>query len=223
MLKTTTMKLTTKKIIAREFLAALLVMAIGLTTFLGIYAYNAIKEKKISRLTSENNIASKQVDSLSYDYNKKADKQNWFFKKWSSTFDLSDDTQYNTLEKVWKRIDYLAQRDSISYRWKYIWNKDLVTFHKEIGFQNPEEFKAFIDDNRISEKDKSDFTLSNEKKAIITDLDNQIKETQKSKLSYDEQLDFTTTTIFLLCLFIFGFRYLYYGVKWSIRILKEKA
>jgi hypothetical protein len=223
MLKTTTMKLTTKKIIAREFLAALLVLAIGLTTFLGIYAYNSIKEKKISRLTSEINIASKQVDSLSYSYNKKTDKQNWFFKKWSSTFDLSEDTLYNTLEKVWKRIDYLAQQDSISYRWKNIWHKDLVTFHKEIGFQNPEEFKAFIDDNRISEKDKSDFTKSIEKKAIVTELDNQIKETQKSKLSNDEQLDFTTTTILLVCLFIFGFRYLYYGVKWSIRILKEKA
>lgn len=217
------MKLTTKKIIAREFLALLVVIVIGLTTFLGVYAYNAVKEKKISRLTSEINITTKQVDSLSYAYNKKTDKQNWFFKKWSSTFDLSDDTQYNTLEKVWKRIDYLAEQDSISYKWKNIWHKDLVTFHKEIGFQNPEEFKAFIDDNRISEKDKSDFTVANEKKAIITDIDSEMKETQKSKLSYDEQLDFTTATLLLLCLFIFGFRYLYYGVRWSLRILNEKA
>ena len=124
---------------------------------------------------------------------------------------------------MWKRIDYLAQQDSISYKWKNIWHKDLVTFHKEIGFQNPEEFKAFIDDNRISEKDKSDFTVANEKKAIITDLDSEMKETQKSKLSYDEQLDFTTATLLLLCLFIFGFRYLYYGVRWSLRILNEKA
>jgi hypothetical protein len=198
-------------------------MVIGLTTFLSIYAYNAIKEKKISRLSNEINITSKQVDSLSSAHNKKIDKQNWFFKKWSATFDLSNDTQYNTLEKVWKRIDYLAQQDSINYKWKNIWHKDLVTFHKDIGFHNPEEFKAFIDDNRISEKDKSDFMVANEKKTFISDLDKQIKETTKSKLSYDEQIDFTTTAIVVLCLFIFGFRYLYYGVKWSIRTLNEKA
>jgi len=120
-------------------------MVIGLTAFLCIYLYNAFKEKKISRLSNEINITTKQIDSLSFAYNKKLDKQNWFFKKWSANFDLSDDTQYNTLEKVWKRLGYLALQDSISYKWGNIWHKDLITFHKDIGFQNPVDFKTFID------------------------------------------------------------------------------
>ena len=217
------MKLTTKKIIAREFLALLLVMTIGLTAFLSIYAYNAFKEKKINNLANEINITSNQIDSLSFAYNKKLDKQNWFLKKWEANFDLSNDTKYNTLEKVWNRLDYLAKQDSISYKWKNIWHKDLVTFHKNIGFQNPVVFKAFINDNRMSEKDNSDLKLANEKKTIIADLNKEIKETTKSKLSFNEQLDFTTNSILLLCLFIFGFRYLFYGVKWSLRILKERV
>lgn len=217
------MKLTAKKIIAREFMALLLVMTIGLTAFLSIYIFNAIKEKKISRLSNEIKTISKQIDSLLFAYNKKIDKRNWYFKEWSTYSDLTDDNQYNTLVKVWNRIEYLAQQDSIRYRWQNIWGKDLVIFHKDIGFQNPEEFKAFIDYNRISPKNISDFKIANEKKTIISDLNKQIKETTTSKLSYDEQLDFTTNAILLLCLLIFVFRYLYYGVKWSLKTLNQKV
>jgi hypothetical protein len=106
------MKLKTKKIIAREFLALLLVLSIGLTVFFCVYSYNAYKENKINNLFNDVNITAKQI--------------------------------------------------------------------KEIN------------------------------------------ELEYSKLSNSQQLDLTIKTILISFIIVFGLRYLIYGVKWSLRTLKEK-
>jgi hypothetical protein len=197
-------------------------MLIGLTIFISVYPYNAFKENKINKKLNEAETTTKLIDSLSNDYNKKLNNQNWFFKKWSTTFDLSEDTQHNTLEKVWTRIDFLAQRDSIDYKWKNVWHKDLVTFHMDIGFNNPADFKKFIDDNRISDIDKSNFNLASEKEIKKSLLEINITQLKNSKFSQNEQTDLAKNTILISIILVFGFRYLIYGVKWSLRTLKEK-
>jgi hypothetical protein len=203
------MKLTTKKIIAREFLALLLVISIGLTAFLSIYPYNAFKEKRISRLSNEINTTSKQIYSLSFAYNKK-------LQAIQNSYNLFVKQGYNKNIDTFKSLiskNPDALNDSYNIFVSEGYTKSIDDYKKLMG----------IDHNRISERDNSDFILANEKKTIIANLDKENKETKKSKLSYHEQLDFTYNTILLLCIFIFGFRYLFYGVKWSFRILKEKV
>jgi hypothetical protein len=215
------MKLTTKKIIAREFLALLLVIVFGLITFLCIYPYNSFIENRINRISNEIKLKSKQVDSLSLNYNYKLEKQNWLFKRWKNNFNISD-LKYNTKEKFWNRTDYLEKQDSINYKWKNVWDNNLILFFKNAGFENPDELKAFVKNNRLTEKEILNFGIANKSKSIISNLNKDKENAIKNKFSSIEQLDFSIYSILLTSIFIFAIRYLFYGVKWSMKTLKEK-
>ena len=72
------MKLSTKKIIAQEFLTLIIVLTLGLISFLFTYPYNLYKRHQVENISTE--ISKKKLaDSLSISYKSKLGKQNWYF------------------------------------------------------------------------------------------------------------------------------------------------
>ena len=216
------MKLTTKKIIAREFLTLTLVLSIGLILFLCTYPYNAFKRNQVENKSTEISDKSKKVDTLLLSFKNKIDQQKWFFDKYSNHWDISGD-KINTPDKLWKRLDFLALNDSIKYKWQNVWDKELLAFNKEIGFSNPDEFQSFIDKNRISKIDSSNYDSSlaiNSEIALLTKNKNDY---ESEILSYNEQTEFGLKAIIISFIILFGFRYLFYSLKWSLKILKQKS
>jgi hypothetical protein len=217
------MKLTTKKIIAREFLTLTLVLTLGLISFLCTYPYNAFKRNQVENKSTEISERTKLTDSLSISYKSKLDKQNWFFEKFSNHYDLTGDTTFNTRAKVWKMLDYLAIKDSIKYKWEKVWDKDIVEFNKEIGFSNPEVFHSFIDKNRLTKIDSLNYDSSLAINSEVALLSKFIKENESKILSYNEQTEFGIKALIICFIILFGFRYLFYSLKWSLKTLKQKS
>ena len=216
------MKLTTKKLIAREFLIMILVLTIGLISFLCTYPYNAYKRNQVENKSIEISEKSKKVDTLSLSFKNKIDQQNWFFEKYSNHWDISGD-KINTSEKLWQRLDFLALNDSIKYKWQNVWDKELLAFNKEIGFTNPDEFKSFIDKNRITKIDSSNYDSSLAINSEIALLTKNKKDYESEILSYNEQTEFGLKALIICFIILFGFRYLFYSLKWSLKTLKQKS
>ena len=216
------MKLTTKKIIAREFLTLTLVLTLGLISFLCTYPYNAFKRNQAENKSTEISKKTKLADSLSITYKSKIDKQNWFFEKFSKHYDLSGDTTIDSSNEIWKLYERFALIDGFKYRWEKKWTKENITFFSEIGFSNPETLCSFINKNRITKLDSTNYDSSvviNSEIAILTksknDNDNKI-------LTYNEQTEFGLKALIIYFIILFGFRYLFYSLNWSLKTLKQK-
>jgi hypothetical protein len=212
------MNIKTKKVIAREFLALLLVIGIGLTTFCSISIHNAICNKKIDKMKIEIDTSFKEMNILLFAHNEKLNNQNRLFRKYN------DITRFdgNTSKKFWQRLDEIAQRDSISHKWDNIWSEELRIFFKNNGFQNKQELEVFIAKNRITEKEKSDAVKAGEKRAYINDLKEEIIVTTKSRFSFEEQISKTSYILILSIICVFSLRYLVYGLKWSLKVLNQR-
>lgn len=211
------MKLKTKKIIAREFILLNIALALGFISFLCIYPYNYYRSSQADNLDMTIKEKNKIKDSLSYQYKCKSQKKDWFFEKFTEKF--GSDLYKN--EELWNRILYLAEKDSIKYKWN-IWAKELVDFNKELGFDTPQKFKEFIDANRLTKKDSTNYTESLKINQDIGTLKERKKEIEIIKLSFKEQVRFGVTSTIVLLIILFAVRYLFYAVRWSIKVLKQK-
>jgi len=211
------MNIKTKRVIAREFLALLLVIGIGLTTFCSISIHNAICNMKIDRRKIEIDTSFKEMNILLFVHNKKLNNQNWIYRKFSDKYNF---VGYSS-EKFWQRLDAIAQRDSISYRWDNSWSEEFKMIFKESGFQNKQELEVFIAENRITEKEKYDAVKAGEKRAYIIKLKHEIVDIIKSRFSFEEQISKTSYIFILSIICVFCLRYLVYGLKWSIQVLNQ--
>jgi hypothetical protein len=216
------MKLTTKKIIAQEFITLTLVLALGLISFLCTYPYNAFKQIQVVNKSTEISEKRKQSYSLSISYQSKLDKQNWFFEKFSNYYDLSGDTTLDSSNEVWKRFEWNALNNKIKYKWENFWAKDDISYFKEIGFSNPEALHSFIVKNRITKIDSTKYDSSKIINTNIALLTKSKSEYESDILSYNEQTDFTMKAIIIYFILFFGVRYFFYSLKWSLKILKQK-
>ncbi len=217
------MRLQTKKIIAREFLILTIAFFIGLLCFFSTYLYNFYKNKQAGDINKSIEEKSAQADSLAFAYKQKTEKQNWFFNQYSAEFDVKGDSKYNTKEKVWSRIDNLAKKDSIRFKWENVWDKELINYNKKIGFQTPDSFKTFIESNRINETEIENYNSSLKLIEVIKSLTSKKDKIKSKTLTFDKQLEFGIKSLLVLIIFLFILRYLFYGIKWSIRTLKQKA
>jgi hypothetical protein len=217
------MKLTTRKIIAREFLMFILVVLIGLISFLVTYPYNYYRNSQVENLNAQITIRTNLKKSLPETYITKKENQDWFYNKHIEEFGNVYKTY--TSEELWKRLEKLAKSDSIIIRWDKVWSKDnqTINFFNRIGFSNPIKLHDFIKTNSFNKSE-----LKNESK--YETLDNEISTLNNSKidnndkvLSYNMQIDIFKYSL-IVCLFVlFGLRYLYYAVRWSLKTLKEKT
>jgi len=212
------MELRTKKIIAREFLILTLTLAAGIVCFLCTYLYNYYLNNQADNLNKKIADNTKTVDSLRYSYNQKMEKKNWFYEKLISKFDYERDS----LDKVWNRLDDLAKKDSIKFRWEK-WGKVVVATNKEIGLGTPEVFKAFIESNRIQTTDIEKYNQSLNVNKELTKLNTDKREIEDKRFSYNEQLSFGFKSLIFISMILFGLRYLFYAIKWSLKVLKQKS
>ena len=216
------MKLTTKKIIAREFLILTLILTVGIFSFLFTYPYNAYKRYQVQNINTEISKKRDKADTLSLSFTNKINQRKWYFEKYSNKWDISGD-EINTSDKLWKRLDFLALNDSIKFKWNNVWDKQIVEFNNEIGFSNPNDFQSFIDKNRLTKVDLSNYDSFLAINSEITILDKNKMEYESEILSFNERTNFGLTVLVICFLILFGFRYLFYSLKWSLKILKQNS
>ncbi|HMT00408.1 MAG TPA: hypothetical protein PKA12_16765 [Saprospiraceae bacterium] len=214
------MNLEIKKTIAREFLILIFSLSIGFVSFLCTYPYNTFKRYKKEQINSEIIKKNKLYDSISALYISKIENQEWFFNKLVSNYSLIRETKYNTREKLWKRLNTLASKDSIKYKWDFS-NKDFLDFHNEIGFSDPEALQTFILKNRLSKKDSINYNTGKAIKLEINELGKNMRQTERNILSFKNQIQTGKQTFFICVILLFGIRYLFYSIAWSLNVLRK--
>ncbi len=217
------MNLKVKKTIAREFLFVIVLCSLTLICFLFTYAYNSYLENKIEKTNILISSKTATVDGLSK-INAKLEKQTWLHSQLLKEYDVSENPDY-TKEKLWQTLSDLSQKDSIKIRWVSTWKdgpNNFKSFFNKIGFDNPENLMTFLDDNTINKADSSNIET-------YSALRNEIQKHKREKtkldskyLNYKEQKDFGIIVFFSLSTALFLFRYVYYGINWSVKTLKKK-
>ena len=215
------MKISIKKIIAREFLILIVVVVCGSLCFLCTYPYNYHIKKEIEKLNTKISRKTILKDSLKATYFEKQEKQDWYLNNFINEFSIY---KSRTSEKLWKRTQILTNNDSIKILWENTWSKDkqIISFFNKIGFSNPIELQNFIKDNSFLklEKINKNQTISLEKE--IQNLNNSKIDKIHKVLSYNKQIEFLKNSVCLLFIILFGLRYIFYASKWSLKTLKEE-
>ncbi len=215
------MRLETKKIIAREFIMLVATVALAIVAFLGTYIYNFYQHNQVDKLNKRILDRTVIADSLAKSYNSKLANQKWFYDKNNEKVDLSD-AEYNSPYKLWKRLYDLSVKDSIKAKFENVWTVEIKNLLRELNLESPEKLKTFIDNSRITQTDSSDFSKAN---IIYSELIS-IKSTKENQidkvLDINKQLRFGLWTLIIGLICLFGIRYLYHAIKWSLKTLKQK-
>lgn len=214
------MKLSIKKIIAREFLILTTLILFSVLFGLCIYPYNAFRKLQIDSLESEISAKKKEMDSLTFMYNKKLTKQKEFF---NESFEaLSSEYQLDSSEATWKGLAKSYHSDSIIYFYEKKWDAKVVNFLNSKGFNDGRAFEKFVGENLLNKNDSINYLKSKKVDQNITELKNQSNQLYKKILSSREQIDFSLLIFKILFLIAFPLRFLILGIKWSINTIKQK-
>ena len=136
------------------------------------------------------------------------------------TRDLLDNSKQNIsfATDFWSSLYIIQRNDSISTYWDKVWPKKLVTFFITSGFKNADNLNSFIRTNTIYTTETELKDSIQKQKDIAVERKNTIN---NSMLSFDEQKEFAIKALLLFFIVLFPMRYLYYGIKWSISMLKN--
>lgn len=212
------MNLYAKKIIAKEFLILVASFLISFFAFASIYLYNYYLQSKYNMVSDQITAKEKLSDSLNRVYYEKPNNQYWFSYLFLQEFEVPNQT--NT-DDVWKRLEYLSKNDSIKIKWKS-WDKKLISFIQQRGFETPEKFKDFIDSNTITSNDIKIHETVLSLRDEIKSLKKNQRDVATKKFSSQEQFRFGLIAFFILFICFFVCRYIFYGLQWSLRVLKQK-
>ena len=215
------MQLKTKKLIAREFIFFLITSLLILITFSGTYIYNYTQSNNAAKFDTVILNRRSMADSLANPYKTKLKNQQWFYDKNNEVVDLKT-TDFNTPYKLWRRLDYLSANDSIKIKLDSFWTPEIKALLVAIDFDDPEKLISFIDKNRITQDDSTDFNNA----VLINTEVGKLKEGRavytNKILSLHQQIRFTLWVSLVLFIGLFGSRYLFYAIRWSIQILKQE-
>lgn len=214
----TQMKISTnnKKILAREFVFFIICLVIFILSFLFIFPYNYITQNQSANLVEEIHKKNTYIDSLQDINIKKTETQKYFTNNYIKEFDGVSDSETN--KKLWNILERIVKADSVNYNWKNKWEKTLVNFNIKMGYKSPEEFTKFIKSNVIN---SSDLELIEKNKKEIKFLKAQQLEKQNNFIEINEQFRLSLFVLLSSFFFLFILRYLVYGTKWSLKVLKE--
>lgn len=212
------MQINTKKIIAREFLLFLSCLTIGILTFSGTYVYNYIKRAQIESLSKEVDNKILLSEKFSKAYTDKTDKQFWYTKQYTSHFNNYGDYPN---AKLWKDLYELAKTNKVKSGWENTWKEEFVSLNRHIGFETPESLQAFILENMVYQTDLENKELSEKAYSEAEGARNQISRKSIEILSPKNQLKTAGMATLIAIMVLFVFRYLTYGVKWSLNILRQ--
>jgi hypothetical protein len=210
-----------KKVIAKEFLLLIVIIVIGIICLSFTLLNNLYFEKKAENLQIEIKQKNREVINLVNPLYSKIKQRNWFYNQLNNRANLYK-SKYNTPSKLWKRFDELALSDSLLIRYETKWTPSTKIMFAEMGFNIPDQLQKFIVTNRINSTDNlKNKEAENIKKEVV--IQKMQVETYHSKiLSSEGQNQYLLWSMFISFLALFILRYIYYGIKWSINILKEK-
>ena len=213
------MKLSRKKVIAREFLILLTCAFIATIAFLGTYLYNNITQLSITDLKQEVNHLLDKRDSLSYEF---LNKQLYQYRLFVNFSDEYPTTFYSNKTELWNKLKEIQNSDSLSYKWDHYWTEKTIKVFKKQGIQSGESLDKFITKHSLTEKN-----IQNKMKVeIINDeidiIKNRIRIKELKLLDFEEQIKFTITSLSTILILAFPSRYLIYAIKWSLNTISKK-
>jgi hypothetical protein len=126
-----------------------------------------------------------------------------------------------TNAKVWNRLYEIARADSVKYKWEHAWKNNAVTFLKETDFETPQKFQTFILENIATGKDVEQNRLANEFYSEVDALQNKSNEVSMKIVTIENQLRMAAVALAIALFVLFVLRFFYYGIRWSISILKQ--
>jgi hypothetical protein len=214
------MRLTTKKILAREFLILIFLTLFSIICGLLTFPYNTFRKLQIYSINKEIYSQKGKMDSLSTSYNKKLINQKNFY---NESFEaLSAEYQLDSSEATWNDLTKSYIADSIIYFYENKWDKKVVKFLQSKGFNNGETFKKFVGENIFSKNDSINYSRSKKIEMKILELKNQSNIYNNKILSFKEQLNISFLIFMILFSIAFPIRFLILGIKWSIETIKLK-
>jgi hypothetical protein len=131
-------------------------------------------------------------------------------------FELKGDTR----EEAWRSLEQFLKDDSLKII--YNKNKNFADFIKRIGFENEDKWQNFIKENIFSISDLQKKKESNDLLMETQKIKNQKDSIHKHILTLTEQVNTSLYVVFIFGLLAFVVRYIFYGIKWSIKTLKYK-
>jgi hypothetical protein len=210
------MKLTTKKIIASEFLYLVLTNSIGLIAFLATYLYNTFRQNQFANL--ENEIAQQVYfsDSLSKPFLIKTKPNDIFEKKTYRNLKKAYGDDYNM---AFDNFISKIFNDSV---FQYKTYQSLKSAYGADYYYSFNEFQTKLVESKIDSLDIYNYNKSIELKSDIKFLNASKSIIINTMLTQTEQIKFAFLAITILGIFLFPFRYFIYAVKWSLKILRQK-
>lgn len=216
------MKLKIKKLIAREFLLLILAIGIGFVAFSCTYLFNFYQQSKSQNISNEIRAKETIADSLVRPFNNKIKQHEWFYNQNNEKIDLSG-SLYDSPERLWNILNELALKDSIRIKFRTVWTPELKKILSDIGFDNPEKLKSFIDENRLTIEDSSKYEQAKNIRTEINLLRNKIGVHDSKILSINAQIELGFWTFCISFILLFAIRYIVYAIKWSLNTLRQSS
>jgi hypothetical protein len=217
------MKLSTKKIVAREFIFLVIALLSFVVSYLSILIFNFFIQHKINGIKEKIFMVVSKTDSTTNLFNVKLEKQLRFTKTVfaeTSNEEVPADILDELNESAWKTFyDYSNTKDSINYMWEHKWKDKLTTGIKNYGIKSPNDFKTFILNNYNSKNDSLHYEELLNRKNILKQQEN---ENYEELISYDNQMNYSLRIALLILVLLFPIRYFSKAIKWSLFILKSK-
>jgi hypothetical protein len=215
------MKISIKKILAREFLFLTLLGVLGFCFFLLMFAYNIVKHRQVERYKRDVQQKTLIIDSISKPYRTKIFNQEWYFEKLNGQFDLG---HLKKSETFWSHSALQAKNGSILLLWNGKWKKEksILDFFYGIGFLTADSLQSFIVNNTLNKTDFSNKLKAGKLKKDVLEIDRRQKKVEAKILTCDQRISFFKNFLIVLGLILFGLRYTYYGITWSITTLKNE-
>ena len=215
------MDIKTKRIIAREFLIFILAIGISIISFLLTFTYNYYLNNEIKKASSAIIIEQNNADSLMKPFELKKIKLDKIQNNIKDLYSIMNSSSLKGSFSSYEELSiYLSEEKNV---------KDIfegIISYKEFKklFLGYDDFFSLVGTNEAEKLTKSD-SLNYHKGKILLEEINSIEKNKKSYysklLSLKEQLMFSLYTFFVLIIFLFIFRHIYYAIKWSFYTLKK--
>jgi len=207
-----------KRIIAREYIMLMIVLLIGILTYLSTIIYNLNLQRGIKATKEKIKINKVQIDSLSLIYREKSNQQVYLFEKFKNEFDVS---HMNTIDTFWARTEHVARIDSFRILWETKWDRSIISAIQNMGFKTPDDLQNFVISNSYLPIDLKNDSLSILIRKNNEDLLQDLALTESKVLSRKGLIKIVELSLIISFSILFILRYLVILLKWSIKTLNN--
>ncbi len=210
-----------EKIIAREFLLLITCAATFLLAFFGTFPYNYFIKNQINNLEIISQSLSDSVRKTQVNFGSKINEQERFFKISKKN---GWHINHRNSKELWSKLTKLIDTDSIKIKWDNEWGSEFKKeLDNEMGFKKASDFENYIKNNALTLTEEEENRRTESFIEEINAAEFKIEAKKRKLLNDEERLRFSFLILFVTILLIFPLRYLLYGIKWSINILKKEG